>query len=392
VVDRARLDRTTAHLEPPFAVVDLGAFDANAADMVRRAAGTPIRVASKSVRCRTLIDRALASPGFAGVLAFTLSEGLWLAENGIADVVVGYPTADRRALGRLAADDELRSRVTLMVDDVAHLDYIAKAVGPDRPPIRVCIELDASWRPLGLLHLGTRRSPVHTAEQAIAFARAVTGRPGFRLVGLMAYEAQVAGLGNAPRGRALRGALIRLMQSRSMSELVERRAAAVAAIREITPLEFVNGGGTGSLERTSADSSVTEIAAGSGLFGPALFDTYRHFTPRPAAMFAQPVVRLPAPGVVTVLGGGYVASGPIGADRLPQPYLPAGLKMLKAEGAGEVQTPLAGAHELRIGDRVWFRHAKAGELCERFDELHLVDGDRVVATAPTYRGEGYAFC
>jgi D-serine deaminase-like pyridoxal phosphate-dependent protein len=57
-----------------------------------------------------------------------------------------------------------------------------------------------------------------------------------------------------------------------------------------------------------------------------------------------------------------------------------------------VQTPLTGAHGLGIGDRVWFRHAKAGELCERFDRLHLIQGDRVVETVPTYRGEGRTFC
>ena len=58
-----------------------------------------------------------------------------------------------------------------------------------------------------------------------------------------------------------------------------------------------------------------------------------------------------------------------------------------------MQTPLRGpgAAALRVGDRVWLRHAKAGELCERFNELHLVRGDELVETVPTYRGEGEAF-
>ncbi|PLW74406.1 alanine racemase, partial [Streptomyces sp. DJ] len=98
-------------------------------------------------------------------------------------------------------------------------------------------------------------------------------------------------------------------------------------------------------------------------------------------------------GAVTVLGGGYPASGPAGRDRLPVPWLPRGLSYDPREGAGEVQTPLLGAAaaDLRVGDRVWFRHAKAGELCERFETLHLVEGDRVVASVPTYRGEGKTF-
>jgi D-serine deaminase-like pyridoxal phosphate-dependent protein len=182
------------------------------------------------------------------------------------------------------------------------------------------------------------------------------------------------------------------MQRASARELAARRAAVVDAVRAVTPLRFVNGGGTGSVERTAAEPAVTEVAAGSGLFAPALFDAYRNLSPRPAAFFALPVVRRPSARVATVLGGGYPASGPAGRDRLPRPVA-AGLRLDRREGAGEVQTPLLGpaAGALRIGDRVWMRHAKAGELCERFDVLHLVQGGRRVATVPTYRGEGRAF-
>ena len=58
-----------------------------------------------------------------------------------------------------------------------------------------------------------------------------------------------------------------------------------------------------------------------------------------------------------------------------------------------MQTPLLGeaAVRLRVGDRVYMRHAKAGELCEHFNTLYLIEGDAIVAEAPTYRGEGYAF-
>ena len=183
------------------------------------------------------------------------------------------------------------------------------------------------------------------------------------------------------------------MQRRSAAELADRRAAIVAAVSAVAPLEFVNGGGTGSIQATAAEPAVTEIGAGSGLYQPALFDAYRSFSGRPAALFALPVVRRPGPGVATVLGGGYLASGPGDAGLLPRPYLPAGLSLDGNEGAGEVQTPLLGAAAdgLRLGDRVWFRHAKAGELCERFNELHLIEGCTVSATAPTYRGEGKAF-
>ncbi|TXN31139.1 alanine racemase [Lacisediminihabitans profunda] len=397
------IDAATAELDPPFGVISLPALAHNAFEMLRRANGTPIRVASKSVRVRSVIDAVLALPGFAGVLAYTLPEALWLAagdegNDGIADVVVGYPTADRAAIRRLATDERLASRVTIMVDSVAQLDLIDAVLPPDRRGIiRVCLELDASWNSKVLGHLGPWRSPVFTVDQARDLAAEIVRRRGFSLVGLMAYEGQIAGLVDEPAGDPARGALVRWVQRQSVAELAGRRAEVVAAVRALADLEFVNGGGTGSLETTSAEPAVTEIAAGSGLFGPHLFDHYRRFSPAPAAAFALSVVRKPTPQMATLLGGGWVASGPPGPDRLPLVAWPEGTRMISREAAGEVQTPLSGesAARLRVGDRVWLRHTKAGELSEHLDAFTLVDGDasgfRVVGTAPTYRGEGKAF-
>ncbi|GAA3249647.1 amino acid deaminase/aldolase [Dactylosporangium siamense] len=393
---RARYDRATADLDPPFAIVDLDAFDANSAAMVGRAAGKPLRMPSKSVRVRALMDRALAQPGWQGVMAFTLPEALWLAEHGTSgDVLVAYPTADRAALLRLATDEKLATTVTVMIDSPAQLDLIDAVVpaGERAGAVRVCIDLDASWRPARGVHIGVRRSPVHSARQAGDLAAAIAGRAGFRLVGLMSYEAQIAGLGDAPPGRPVRGALIRMIQSRSFPELLARRAAVVAEVRRHADLEFVNGGGTGSVQATAQDPAVTEVAAGSGLFGPWLFDGYRRWRPQPAAFFAMSVVRRPNAQVATVLGGGWIASGETSPTRQPLPWLPEGLQLIGTEGAGEVQTPLVGpgAAGLRLGERVYFRHAKAGELCEHVNEVHLVSGDTIVDVVPTYRGEGKVF-
>lgn len=95
----------------------------------------------------------------------------------------------------------------------------------------------------------------------------------------------------------------------------------------------------------------------------------------------------------TLLGGGWIASGPPGKDRVPLPVWPQGLRLLPAEMAGEVQTPVAGtaAATLRVGDRVWFRHSKAGELSEHVDEFTVVHRGQAVDEIPTYRGEGKAF-
>lgn len=383
----------------PVAALDLDAFDANLADLARRAGGTPIRVASKSLRVRALIERALAHPTFRGVLAYTLPEALWLADHGVADIVVAYPTADRAALARLAADDRARDAITLMVDETAQLDLILDAartssgaglLGRGRR-IRVAIELDAAFAPLPGMRFGAYRSPAHHPDQVLALTREIQARPGLSLVGLMAYEGQIAGVTDA--ARTPYAAAVRAMKVLSAREIAERRAETVAAVRAVADLEFVNGGGTGSMETTGREEAVTEIAAGSGLIGPGLFDGYRGFTPHPALLLGVSVVRRPAPGVATLLGGGWIASGVPGLDRLPTIHHPRGLRFAPQEAAGEVQTPVIGeaAEQLRVGDTVWLRHAKAGEPAEHALEYHLIADGTVVDSVPTYRGDGKLF-
>jgi D-serine deaminase-like pyridoxal phosphate-dependent protein len=303
----------------------------------------------------------------------------------------------KRRRARRAADEAARAHVTLTIDSAGHLDFIDAVLGAGHPAIRVCLDLDMSWRPLALgptVQVGTWRSPLRTPAEASVFAETVLRRPGFSLVGMLGYEGQIAGLGDAPPGHPLRAALVRAMQARSSAELRDRRTEAVRRVRALTALEFVNGGGTGSLESTAADTSVTELAAGSGLVGPTLFDAYRKFRPAPALQYALPVVRRPGPGVATLFSGGYVASGSGTPDRLPTPFRPAGLRLTKIEGAGEVQTPVLGAPAdgLTIGDRVWLRHAKGGELAERLTEYYLITtGEQDAESVPTYRGEGQCF-
>ena len=392
-----RYEQVFSGVQAPFAFVDLDAVWSNAADMLRRAQGKPIRIASKSVRCRPVIERLLAlDRGFQGILSFTLPETLWLWDQGLRDLVIGYPTADRGCLTRLArlTAEHPEEAPVVMVDSVEHLDLIEEAMGSFVAPVRVAIEIDLSWWPLGgLVKIGPKRSPVRTAEQAVALAREIERRKHVKLVGLMAYEGQIAGVGNNAPGKSINNMLIRRMQSASYRDVRSRRDEIVGAVTEVAKLEFVNGGGTGSIELTAAEPAVTEVAAGSGFYAPLLFDHYHSFHLVPAAMFALPIVRKPSPKIATALGGGYLASGIGAKDRMPRPHLPAGLKLDSYEGTGEVQTPLLGdaAADLAIGDRVYFRHVKAGELCERFDRLYLITGSTIRDEVPTYRGEGRTF-
>ncbi|WP_036504693.1 amino acid deaminase/aldolase [Nocardia aobensis] len=384
----ADLHAATADLDPPLAALDLSALRANAADLVRRARGVPIRVASKSVRCRAVLEEVLGPQltgrgGFAGIMSYSLREALWLAGHGARDILLGYPSVDRAALADLGADSTLLDSITLMVDDVAQLDLIRAAVGGAGISPRICLDVDASLR-VGPLHLGVRRSPIRTPEQAERLARVARER-GFRVVGVMTYEAQIAGLPDT-------NPAVRLVKRLSAAEIGTRRTRVLEAVRAVAgELEIVNSGGSGSIEVSVAAPEVTEVTAGSGLYVPTLFDGYRAFTPHPALYFALPVLRRPAADIATVFAGGYIASGPAGASRVPKPVWPKGLRLIGTEGAGEVQTPFTGAADLAVGDRVWMRHAKAGELCERFDAIHVVDTDDRRTTVPTYRGEGRNF-
>jgi D-serine deaminase-like pyridoxal phosphate-dependent protein len=392
-----RFEAVFADVQAPFAFVDLDAVWSNSADMLRRSRGKPIRIASKSIRSRPVLERLLdLDPGFQGILCFTLAEAIWLWEQGFRDLVVAYPTTDRACLTRLAriTSEVPEEAPVVMVDCPEHLDLIEEAASSFVAPVRVAMDVDLSWWPLrGRVKIGPKRSPIRTAEQAVALAQEIDRRERTKLVGLMAYEGQIAGVGdNVPR-KAITNLMIRAMQSASAKDVEERRAEIVTALSEVAQLEFVNGGGTGSIEQTAAEWAVTEVAAGSGFFAPILFDHYRAFSLRPAAMFALPIVRRPGRRVATALGGGYLASGVGAKDRMPVPFLPAGLQLDSHEGAGEVQTPLRGsaAENLPVGDCVYLRHVKAGELCERFNTLYLVTGMTIRDQIPTYRGEGKSF-
>lgn len=378
----------------PAAFVDLDALAANLADLRARAGALPIRLVTKSVRCVAILRRVLASgPPWRGLMCYSAAEAAWLASLGFDDLLVAYPSVEPEDLRAVATQLRSGRTIVLMVDSAAQVRRIAAIAREEGVVQPLAIDLDMSSDFPGL-HFGVFRSPVDGPAAAVALAAEIARHPSLRLDGLMGYESQIAGLMDDVPGQAARNAVIRWLKRRSIPQVNERRRATVEALAAAGhALRFVNGGGTGSFESTRADASVTELAAGSGLYVPTLFDHYRAFRGRPAAGFALAVTRSPRSGIVTCAGGGYPASGPGGDDRLPRPWLPAGCTLVATEGAGEVQTPVrvpAGV-ALAPGDPLLFRHAKAGELCERFNELLLIEGGTVVDKVATYRGDGKCF-
>jgi len=366
----------------PLAYVDLASFDQNADSLAKRAQPYPIRVASKSLRCVELTQRVLKHPAYRGVLAYRGFEAVELVRRGIDDVVVAYPVVNTVELDAVA--DHARS-ITLMTDRPEHLEWLHAVAEAKKIEFSIAVDLDVSSRWPGVF-FGVRRSWISSEARLEQYLTALKKFPRLKLVGAMGYEAQIAGVSD-------RGALMRFLKSRSIQDVLRIRRLRVEQIRAAGhALRFVNGGGTGSLESSREDPVITEVSAGSGLYQSTLFDDYRAFQSPPSAGFVLEVTRKPEAQIVTCFSGGYLASGSVGFEKQPTPVDPPGLSLLKHEGAGEVQTPLqgAGASSLQIGDLVFFRHAKAGELCERFNELSMISGDGVQKTL-TYRGEGWNF-
>ena len=378
----------------PFAYLDLDLLEQNICDIVARAGDKNVRLASKSLRSVSVIKRILAaSPTFQGVMSYTALEAVYLASQGIDDLLIGYPTWHADDIAAVARATAEGACITLMVDSVEHVEQVERVARTHGVRLPLCLDIDMATQFPGL-HFGVWRSTLRTPEQARPVIERILTSSHVWLDGLMGYEAQIAGVGDNVAGQALKSILVRQLKRYSLRDVIERRTALVELIASYgQPLRFVNGGGTGSMRTTRMEPAVTEITVGSGFYAPTLFDSYRDFHYQPAAGFAIEIVRRPHASRYTCLGGGYIASGGTGPEKQPRPYLPVGASLDPIEGAGEVQTPIRykGAIPLTLGDPIFMRHGKAGELCERFTHLLLVSDGTVKGKYTTYRGDGQCF-
>ena len=378
----------------PLAYVDLNLFDENVRNIITRSGDKKIRVASKSVRCTNLLRRVLDSDArYQGLMCFTVAEAVYLSQLGFDDLLVAYPTTQREQLKSACSEVSGGKSLVLMVDSREHLASHQSAAAEIGVTLQVCMDVDMSSKFPGI-HFGVLRSNITNEAQAAKLYEEILKCPNLKLVGLMGYEAQIAGLGDNYPGQAIKNSVVKMLKRKSITLLSARRKAAVNTLNSMgADLSLVNGGGTGSLESTREEELVTEVTVGSGFYASGLFDNFETFNHLPSAGYAIEVVRQPVPGIYTCHGGGYTASGAVAADKLPKPYLPEGAKLTPNEGAGEVQTPIAydGPETLQLGDPVLMRHSKAGELCERFNTLLLISDGKVVDEVLTYRGEGQCF-
>ncbi|MCO4294611.1 amino acid deaminase/aldolase [Solitalea sp. MAHUQ-68] len=382
------------NIPKPFAFVDLDLLDENIEELRKRSGDKKIRVASKSIRCRTIIERVLkANNQFEGLMCYTATEALWLNELGYNNLLIGYPTTDLNQIEQIAIEVSKGKNICLMIDSEEQAKRIDEIGKNHNVKIPVCLDIDMSSDFPGI-HFGVWRSNLRTSNNVETLGKKLLKYTNLSVIGIMGYEAQIAGLVDNLAGNGLKNIVVRKLKSKSIQELRKRREESIQKLKQLGyNLNLVNGGGTGSLESTREETDVTEVTIGSGFFNSHLFDNYQNFKHQPAAGFAVEVVRKPKDGMVTCLGGGYIASGGTGNEKQPLPYLPEGLKLTQNEGAGEVQTPLqlTNGTDLKLGDPVFFRHSKAGELCERFNELYLVSKGQIIDCVKTYRGEGKCF-
>ncbi len=378
----------------PLAMVDLDLMDKNIALIQQQAGEIPIRIASKSVRCRYLLDYIKSKlRHYAGVMTYHGREAVWLSSHSDDHYLMGYPVVDKTLLAEIGLAGKEGKKITLMVDESSHVQLLQMIAEEIDTVFSVCVDIDLSVD-FGPLHFGVWRSPLVDEEKLNALLEVLENLDRIKVEGLMGYEAQIAGVGDQVKSQSVKSAVVRILKKRSLPKLRRWRADAVNTIRQAGhTLAFVNGGGTGSVQSTREEKDITEIAVGSGFYCPHLFDNYQDFQFHPAAFFACQIVRQPKEGVYTCHGGGYIASGGVEALKAPKVHLLPGAKLDVNEGAGEVQTPVfyKGKEQLNIGDPVFFRHAKAGELCEHFNELHLIRNGKIVEIVPTYRGEKKSF-
>lgn len=386
--------KALASVQKPCAFIEKSAFKANVKQILNKANNKNIRIASKSIRSVGVLKKLFTlSDQFQGIMCFTAEEALYLHEQGFDDLLVAYPTWNKEQLRNVCRALSKGATITLMIDSKEHIDHLEKIARDEKGHFLVCVDIDVSMPILGL-HFGVYRSRIKTIEDVKEILDQIVNSSYLKLDGLMGYEAQIAGVVDAAPKQTLKNFIIRQLKRISLKRIKEKRRQIYKLIqKKDIYVRFINGGGTGSLHETAKDKHITEVTVGSGFYNSHLFDKYKDFKLQPAVGFAVEITRTPESSIYTCLGGGYVASGAVAKDKLPEIYLPKGAKLTATEGVGEVQTPVIyeGPLKLRHGDPIIFRHSKAGEICERFTSLYMIENGKVVDEMTTYRGDGKCF-
>ncbi|MBT3983117.1 MAG: hypothetical protein HOE90_17320 [Bacteriovoracaceae bacterium] len=384
----------------PALFVDLNIVDQNIENYTSYAIrySKTLRLATKSIRNIWLIKYILKrSNVFEGVMCYSVHEAQHLFDNGIDDLLIAYPQIDFDSLAGLLDLAKKGANFSMACDHSEQLSIIDKywnEFAGDLPPFPLCLDLDVSLRPLPFVHIGALRSSIVDIAGLKACIEKVNSLNNLKIKGILTYEAQIASLQDQSPFTVLLNPIKKLIKSWAIKDVKKKREEITKYLKVSgIQYDYYNGGGSGSLPYTSKEPWISEVTVGSGLLESHIFDYISDNKNRPAIVFGLNITRRPKKGVVTCQSGGFIASGEMGKDKFPLPYRPVGMKYIPMEMAGEVQTPLSGpwADKLSVGDPVFFRPSKAGEIAERFNLYHFLRDGEVESSASTYRGDGKAF-
>lgn len=373
----------------PLAFVDLDVLDQNIQDILKRAQGKTIRIASKSVRIPAILEYILKKNAqFKGLMCYHPNEAVFLSQQGFDNILLGYPYIHEKEISLILQEVAKGKELIFMVDALEQIQRIQQIAEKMNVEALICFDVDMS-SDFGNLHFGVYRSSITSAEKLEEIVKQTSPLSHIQIKGLMGYEAQIAGVNDNIKGQGIKNAVIQFLKRKSIKEVARKRQEAIAILKKYGIYQpLVNAGGTGSIESSIAEEGVTEVTVGSGFFASHLFDHYKQFKHLPAAGFALQITRNPKENIFTCAGGGYIASGEVGIVKQPKPYLPTYIELIKNEGTGEVQTPIINKSSvfLQLGDPVFFRHSKAGELFERFDSVYFIREKKIVQVEKTLRG------
>ncbi|MFX1287181.1 MAG: alanine racemase [Promethearchaeota archaeon] len=374
----------------PLVICDLDAFNQNLERVGKYLTKTKkkLRLCTKSVRVPELVNRVEKEDFVNGIFTYNSAEALFYAENyKTEDILLGYPTVSKIDVEELCQAAQIDGvNITVMVDDPKQIELLNKFASKNNVVFNTLIEVDVADRLLGR-NVGVYRSPIRNPEVVVNLAREISEKSHLHFRGIMGYEAQNASIGDNKM-------LYRYAKKRSRKRVNLWRQAVVDALSNSGfQAEVVNGGGSGCFQETANEPSITEIGIGSLLFKSHIFDAINSLNDfLPSLFFGIQIVRKPRKNIATAFSGGYVSSGNVRA--LPIPIIPNGLKIIKDEAFGEVQTPFIfnpNQIELRLGDPIFCRFGKAGEPLEHFNEIFVYSKGEIIDKYKTYRGYGKKF-
>lgn len=374
----------------PLVICDIDAFNHNLEKVGNylRTVKKSLRVCTKSVRVPKLVRKVEEQDFVNGLFTYNSAETLFYAEKyQVEDILMGYPTTSSVDAEELCKAALIKGvDITVMVDSVHHLDLLEKAASKFDVNLNILIEVDVADKFLGI-NVGVLRSPLRKPEDIVKIAREIDKRTHLQYRGIMGYEAQNASIGDT-------SFFMKMIKKRSRKHVNQWRQNIVdILIKEGFEPEVVNGGGSGCFEETADETTTTEIGIGSLLFKSHIFDDIKSLSMFiPSLFFALQMVRKPRNNIVTAFSGGYVSSGAVRAT--PMPIKPKGLRTIKNEEFGEVQTPFKynpKTSSINLGDPVFCRFGKAGEPLEHFNEINIYSNGKIIDKFPTYRGLGKRF-